>query len=97
MANTTAVLHGYYPSTVYLPHYVTNKDSTLSLIAQFAVLWALALGIASVIIRRARNSVARSDQFAFIWMCFSKYILRYHCSEVILTVDEISGMHPSIL
>lgn len=72
MENITEVIHGYYPSSVYLPHYVTNESSAVSLVAQFAVLWALVLGIASAYICRPRNSVTRADQFAFIWMCFSK-------------------------
>lgn len=89
MANMTEAIHDYYPSTIDLPHYVTNESSTFSLVAQFAVLWGLALGIASIIIRRPRTPVTQSDQFAFIWMCFSKscHIL-YFCMEQLLTEEN---------
>lgn len=91
MDNITEVIHGYYPSSVYLPHYVANGSSALSLVAQFAVLWALVLGIASIYICRPRKSVSRADQFAFIWMCFSKWYRFCLCLEYLLTRDETAG------
>ncbi|KAL7650497.1 hypothetical protein ACMYSQ_010280 [Aspergillus niger] len=93
MANMTEINHDYYPSTIYLPHYVTNESSTFSLVAQFAVLWALALGIASIIIRRPRRSVTQSDQFAFIWMCFTGCIHLFFESYFVVYHKTLAGSH----
>lgn len=63
--------HPYYPPTIQLPHYVENETSVLSLISQFGFLWAAVLGLALVIIQRARPTASRSDRIAFAWMCLS--------------------------
>ncbi|GFN20312.1 EXPERA domain-containing protein [Aspergillus tubingensis] len=93
MDNATDVIHSYYPSSVYLPHYVTNESSALSLVAQFAVLWALVLGIASVYICRPRKSVSRADQFAFIWMCFTGCIHLFFESYFVVYHKSLAGSH----
>ncbi|GLA61638.1 hypothetical protein AtubIFM54640_002162 [Aspergillus tubingensis] len=96
MENITEVVHGYYPSSVYLPHYVTNESSALSLVAQFAVLWALVLGIASVYICRPRNyfvvyhkTLAGSHTlFGQLWKEYSLSDSRYLTSDSFLVSME---------
>lgn len=74
MADTVLVAHGYYPSSINLPHYVVNEDSVFSLIARFGVFWVAVAGVAALLISRLRPSSSLADRVAFTWMCLSKLI-----------------------
>lgn len=72
---TTTITHNYYPPTIQLPHYVANDGTVPSLIARFGALWATLVGGAFATIYYVRPRASRSDQIAFIWMCFSGCLL----------------------
>lgn len=99
-ANTTFVVHSYYPPSIDLPHYVDNESSVISLIVQFGSLWAAVLGISFIAIRRVRPTASRSDQLAFVWMCLSTFpflgCLRVY-TVICMSNTSNSGMHPFIL
>ncbi|GES60269.1 emopamil binding protein [Aspergillus terreus] len=87
MTNITFIPHPFYPPTIQLPHYVTNASQVLSLISQFAFLWAAVIGIAFLVIRNVRPTASRSDQLAFVWMWlrfihlfFEAYFVVHHRS-----------------
>jgi hypothetical protein len=71
---TASIIHDYYPPTIHLPHYVANEGSVASLIARFGVLWTAVLGGAFATLYHVRPTASRSDQVAFVWMCFSLFL-----------------------
>ncbi|KAF7594139.1 hypothetical protein BBP40_009988 [Aspergillus hancockii] len=87
----SAVTHQYYPLDIHLPYYVANGTSTLSLIVQFGLLWAAALGGGFVIIRRVRPTASRSDQLAFVWMCLTGFIHLFFEAFFVVNHESLAG------
>ncbi|KAA8645118.1 hypothetical protein EYZ11_012390 [Aspergillus tanneri] len=89
--NTSNSIHSYYPLGTNLPHYVANQDGTLSLIVQFGALWAAAIGIAYIIIRRVRPTASTSDQGAFLWMCLTGFIHLFFEAYFVVNHATLAG------
>ncbi|KAH8692321.1 putative cholestenol delta-isomerase [Talaromyces proteolyticus] len=72
--STSAPLHPYYPLGVHIPGYIENVNSVVTLIGQFAVLWAAVVGLAWVTIGFLRPGAKYADRLAFVWFCLTASI-----------------------
>ncbi|KAL4881878.1 emopamil binding protein [Aspergillus karnatakaensis] len=87
--NTTP--HQYYPLGLSLPHFTTNESSTLTLIAQFGVLWAAAVGFAWVLIGKIRPTASTADRIAFTWMCLTGWIHFFFEAHFVINHEILAG------
>ncbi|KAJ9246441.1 hypothetical protein DTO207G8_8941 [Paecilomyces variotii] len=88
---TATITHNYYPPTIQLPHYVANDGTVPSLIARFGALWATLVGGAFATIYYVRPRASRSDQIAFVWMCFTGFIHFFFEAYFVVNHKTLAG------
>jgi hypothetical protein len=77
MANSAILnsYHPYYPAEAQIVGYLANEWSVPTLLALFAILWALILGISLWVVSQIRPNLRKADKIAILWFILSMFVL----------------------